>query len=129
MRFLLDANMPRSATALFVGHGHDAHHVGETDLKDAADERIAQRAYAEQRAVVTRDLDFADVRRYPPKESPGYLVIRVPDTWIASEINELLSRFLGLTELVEQIPGHLVMLDPRRVRFRPALEMEHETDE
>jgi len=92
MRFLLDANMPRSATALFVGHGHDAH-------------------------------------RYPPKESPGYLVIRVPDTWIASEINELLSRFLGLTELVEQIPGHLVMLDPRRVRFRPALEMEHETDE
>ena len=56
-------------------------------------------------------------------------MIRVPDTWIASEINELLSRFLGLTELVEQIPGHLVMLDPRRVRFRPALEMEHDTDE
>jgi predicted nuclease of predicted toxin-antitoxin system len=129
MRFLLDANMPRSATVLFASRGHEAVHVGETDLKDAADQRIAERGHAERRVVVTRDLDFADVRRYPPEESPGYLVLRVPDTWIATEINELLSRFLALSDLVGQIPGHLVILDPRRIRFRPALKLEAESDE
>jgi hypothetical protein len=95
MRFLLDANMPRSATD----------------------------------AIITRDIDFADVRRYPPGGSAGFLVLRVPDSWIATEINNLLAGFLRMGHLIEQIPGHLVILDPRQVRFRPALEMEPEADD
>lgn len=121
MRFLLDANIPRSATSLVLSKGHDALHISNTALKDADDDRIAHYACSEQRAVVTRDLDFADVRRYPPANSPGYLVMRVPDTWIASEINDLLAAFLDMHALIEHIPCHLVVLDPRRVRFRPAL--------
>lgn len=129
MRFLLDANMPRSATDLLARAGHDAVHVASTGLKDAADDRIADHARAEGRAIITRDLDFADVRHYPPDDSAGFLVLRVPDTWIATAINDLLARFLRMGDLVEQIPGHLVILDPRQVRFRPALEMELEADD
>ena len=39
----------------------------------------------------------------------------------ANEIAQLLKRFLMLPELVAHIPGHLVILDSNRVRFRPAL--------
>ena len=124
MRFLLDANMPRSAADLLGRCGHDAVHVRDTALKDAPDERIAHFASKEQRAVVTRDLDFADVRRYAPEGSQGYLVLPVPDSWVASEIVELLERFLDMPGLVDQIPGHLVILDPRQVRFRPAVDSE-----
>jgi predicted nuclease of predicted toxin-antitoxin system len=124
MRFLLDANMPRSAVSVLERNGHDAVHVRDTVLKDAPDERIAAFTRTEQRVIVTRDLDFADVRRYAPEGSPGYLVLRVPDSWVASEIVELLERFLGMPGLVDQIPGHLAILDPRQVRFRPALDSE-----
>ncbi|MCF7995525.1 MAG: DUF5615 family PIN-like protein [Chromatiaceae bacterium] len=96
MKFLLDANIPRSATRLMRDQGQDTVHVSDTPLRGAVDEEIAQYARSEQRIVVTRDLDFADVRRYPPEDSPGYLVMRVPDTWVAREINQLLVAFLIL---------------------------------
>ena len=124
MRFLLDANMPRSAAMLLERSGHDAVHVRDTALKHATDESIAEFARTGLRVIVTRDLDFADVRRYPPEDSPGYLVLRVPESWVASEIVELLQRFLDARGLVEKILAHLVILDPRQVRFRPALQAE-----
>lgn len=113
--------MPRSVQDLLVAEGHDTLHVRDLGLRDAPDQRIDAYARAEGRALVTRDLDFADVRRYPPEDAPGYLVMRVPDTWIASQIARLLGRFLAAGDLVQHLPGHLVILDPRQVRFRPAL--------
>jgi hypothetical protein len=35
-----------------------------------------------------------------------------------------LERFLDLPGLVDQIPGHSAILDPRQVRFRPAVDSE-----
>lgn len=122
MRFLLDANMPRAAQDLLLDQSHDALHVGDVGLRNAPDQHIDSYARTKGRALVTRDLTFADVRRYPPAHTPGYLVMRVPDTWIATDIAALLRRFLAADGLIEHLPGHLVILDPRQVRFRPALE-------
>jgi hypothetical protein len=44
MRFLLDANMPRSALALLVQHGHEAEHVKDIGLGDAPDSEIQRGA-------------------------------------------------------------------------------------
>lgn len=63
MRFLLDANMPRAAEDLLLDQSHDALHVRDIGLRNAPDQRIDNYARAEGRALVTRDLDFADVRR------------------------------------------------------------------
>jgi len=121
MKFLLDANMPRSTLDVLRAHKHEAWHVKGIGLGDATDERIAAQARGLNAALVTRDLDFADVRAYPPESAPGFLVLRVPDNWTAARILALMQRFLGMTDLVARIPGHLVMLDPRQVRFRPGL--------
>lgn len=121
MRFLLDANMPRSTLKVLRDHSYEAWHVKDIGLGDATDQRIATQARELDATLVTRDLDFADVRAYPPETAPGFLVLRVPDEWTTARIVVLMERFLGMTDLVAQIPGHLVMLGPRQVRFRPAL--------
>ena len=121
MRFLLDANMPRSALALFVQHGHQAEHVKDIGFGDAPDGKIASRARADSAVLVTRDLDFADVRRYPPQIAPGLLVMRIPDDWTAQQIVAVLGQFLALDSLVASLPGHLAILDQRQARFRPPL--------
>lgn len=121
MRFLLDANMPRLALALLVQHGHEAEHVKDIGLGNAPDGEIAARACADGAVLVTRDLDFADVRRYPPQSTPGFLVLRIPDDWTAQQIVALLGRFLSMDSLVGSISGHLAILDQRQVRFRPPL--------
>jgi len=48
---------------------HDQQLVGEPDP------RIAAVCLAEQRALVTLDLDFSDIRTYPPGEFGGIVVL------------------------------------------------------
>jgi len=95
MRFLLDANMPRAALRVLVAAGHSPAHVRDLDMGAATDAVFDQYAQASGHILVTRDLDFADTRAYPPEPSAGRLVLRVPDNSRADEIAELLSRFLG----------------------------------
>jgi len=121
VKFLLDANMPRAALDVTRSRGHGVEHVRDIGLDDATDARIAEHARSVGAVLVTRDLDFADVRRYLPAESCGLLVLRVPDDSTALQVAAVLDRFLALADLVVQLPGHLVILERDRVRFRPAL--------
>ena len=50
----------------------------DVGLAAADDETIAARARETEAALVTRDLDFADVRRYPPEAYFGLVVLRLP---------------------------------------------------
>ena len=120
MKFLLDANMPRAALGAVRARGHEAEHIRDTKLRDAPDEQIAAYALASGAVLVSRDLDFADMRHYPPANYRGLIVMRLPDDSGAAQIAEVLNRFLA-SELVKQLPGHLASVDPSRVRFRPAL--------
>ena len=121
MRFLLDANMRRSALRVLLAAGHAATHVRDLGMGQATDDLIDRHAQAADAILVTRDLDFADTRAYPPESAPGRLVLRVADNDSAGSVAALLERFLALPDLVVQIPGHLVILERDRVRFRPAL--------
>ena len=122
MRFLVDANMPRSTLALLASLGHTADHARDIGLGHAPDAEIAAHARTHDAVIVTRDVDFADIRNYPPHEFNGIIVLRMPDDAVAQTIVNLLERFLKQTELAARLPGHLVILESGRVRFRPALQ-------
>lgn len=122
MRFLLDANLPRAAVAIVEKFGHIAEFVRDTGLGTAPDEVIAERARSTQAALITRDLDFADVRRYPPSDYHGIVVLRLPDDAVATDIAAVLERFLAESRFLAQLPARLAIVDEARVRFRPTLE-------
>lgn len=107
--------------AAALARGHEAEHVRDTKLRDAPDAQIAAYALASGAVLVSRDLDFADMRHYPPADYHGLLVLRLPDDSGAAQIADVLNRFLASSDFVEQLPGHLVIVDASRVRFRPAL--------
>jgi hypothetical protein len=65
VRFFLDANMPRSAISALTGLGHEVEFSRDIGMANERDEVIAARARETQAVLVNRDLDFADVRRYP----------------------------------------------------------------
>jgi hypothetical protein len=69
--------------------------------------------------LLTRDLDFSDVRRYPPEKYGGIVVLRLPDHFTAAEIVVVLERFLAEPRFVESLLGRLAIVDENRVRFRP----------
>jgi hypothetical protein len=55
--------------------------------------RLPRGLVSAQAALVTRDLDFGDVRRYPPEQYAGIVVLRLPEEAIAPGIVNVLERF------------------------------------
>jgi predicted nuclease of predicted toxin-antitoxin system len=121
VKFLLDANMPRAAVGAALECGHAAVHVRDIGLGDATDERVEGYARSSGAVLVTRDLDLADIRRVILEECPGVLVLRPPGESTATQIADVRRRFLSSDNLIQSLTGRLAILEPSRVRFRPAL--------
>ena len=121
MRFLLDANMPRSAAGAVQRLGHEAVDVRDIGLGGAEDQQVA--AYAKQHdlALITRDFDFSDIRNYPPGEYAGIIVLELPDDAVAATVVKVMESFLSQPQLLSQLKGRLAIVESWRVRFRPTL--------
>ena len=75
MRFKLDENFGSRSARLFPEAGHDVETVAGEGLSGATDELIFETCIRENRCLLSLDLDFADVIRFPPHktaESPSY---------------------------------------------------------
>ena len=77
MRVKLDENLPVQLKRLFAESGHDAATVVDEGLGGASDTEVAAVCIGEERVLVTQDLDFCDIRTYPPVEYFGIVVFRL----------------------------------------------------
>jgi predicted nuclease of predicted toxin-antitoxin system len=77
MKFKIDENLPIEVADMVRQAGYEASTIYDQNLVGEVDENIAEICQTEQRILVTLDLDFADIRAYPPNEYPGIIVMRV----------------------------------------------------
>ncbi|MBS0262126.1 MAG: DUF5615 family PIN-like protein [Planctomycetes bacterium] len=116
MQFKIDENLPLDARDLLREHGHDAVKVLDQGLKGKADATIASVCRAEHRVILTLDLDFCDVRAYPPDEYSGIVVLRLADQSRPSVLR-VLRRIMLMFE-TENLDGHLWIVSESDVRIR-----------
>ena len=119
MRFLIDADLPRSLVQLAKSRGHEAVFVDDAGLDSADDAEIAKHARDQSVCLVTGDFGFADIRNYPPQKYSGLVVLELPPEATAKYIRELFNGFLEKPELLKKLPGRLAIVSAGRVRFRP----------
>jgi predicted nuclease of predicted toxin-antitoxin system len=89
-------------------------------LSGEDDEVVWQQACAEGRFFITLDLDFSDVRRFPPGTHPGILLLRSRRGSRQAVLDVLawVVREYPLTTLA----GYLVVADEAQTRIRrPAI--------
>lgn len=115
-RFKLDENLPRDAELVLRAAGHDVDTALAEGFGGAPDSLIAEACLHEGRILVTLDMDFADIRLYPPASTPGVWVLR-PHVERAHVIVSLLGRALKLLTS-EPIEHKLWVIDDTRVRIR-----------
>lgn len=127
MRFLVDANLPRSLVDLLSRLGHEVEFARDIGMADAPDSAIAARAQKGSAVLLTRDLDFADVRSYPPDRYAGIIVFRLSDDAVAGDIVSVAERFLRAPLFTAQVSGRLAIVEQDRVRFRPPLPTQNPT--
>jgi predicted nuclease of predicted toxin-antitoxin system len=116
MHFKIDENLPIEATALFQNAGYDAMSVFEQKLVGAADHDLAAVCQNEGRIIITLDLDFADIRTYPPQNYPGLIVLRLKhqDKYTVLGVLERLIKALA----VESPEQKLWIVNENRIRIR-----------
>ena len=116
MRFKLDENLPLQLKDLFTESGHDAVTVLDQGIGGAPDSGVASVCLAEERVLVTQDLDFADIRMYPPEQYPGIVVFRL----VTQTRDNLLKVGASLIEvLADSSPkGQIWIVEDSRVRIR-----------
>ena len=116
MRAKLDENVPIEAAELLRAAGWGCDTVYDEGLAGADDPIVAARCQAEARVLFALDLDFADIRAYPPDEYVGIVVLR-PAEPSRQQALELVSRVLPVLS-AEWREHRLWIVEPGRVRVR-----------
>ena len=115
-KFKVDENLPTEAAELLASAGHDAVTVRDQRMVGQPDTNVAKVCRQEDRVVVTLDLDFADIRTYPPADYAGIIVFRLTllDKF---HVLSVLQRLLPVLER-EPLVGKLWIVDESSVRVR-----------
>lgn len=115
VRFKLDENIPLDAAEVLREFGHDVETVLEEQLDGKPDPDVLKAANDESRILVTLDLDFSDIRTYPPSDHPGIWVLR-PRSQSIGNVVTLLRGALAVVDS-EETEHRLWIVEPGRVRI------------
>jgi predicted nuclease of predicted toxin-antitoxin system len=116
LSFLADMPVPLSTVRMAQDLGHDARHVREYEMEQAADSSILQRAARENRIILTMDLGFSRDVALIDIACPGLVIFRLGNV-IAGEITATFRQLLTSFR-EDEIAGHILILEPGRVRRR-----------
>jgi len=120
MKFKLDENFGTRTQEIFRSLGHDVETVRSQDLQGCSDQHLFEVCCTENRCLVTLDLDFADVVRFPPSQSSGIVVIRVPHNPSLALLEQMARQFLR-TAAQFTLEKSLLIVEVGRIRI-------HESD-
>ncbi|MCP6757674.1 MAG: DUF5615 family PIN-like protein [Fischerella sp. CENA71] len=96
--------------------GYECDRVTDEGLSGAEDEIVWQQVCTEGGFFITLDLDFSDVRRFPPGTHPGILLVRSRNR-SRQAVLEILSR-VTTEQPLEILKGCLVVADEMQTRIR-----------
>jgi predicted nuclease of predicted toxin-antitoxin system len=97
-------------------HGHDAVHLREEGLHRAADERVFAKALAEDRIVLTFDLDFGDLAAFTREATARVILFRLENTRTMHVIERLEAVLTGSSDALTR--GAVVIIEEGRHRIR-----------
>lgn len=121
MKLKLDENLSRHLKARLYDLGHDVTTTADEQLLSQPDTVVAAAARAEDRILLTLDIEFADLRKYQPGTHPGIVLFR-PSSFRPLTVNRYVEDFVRATDL-ETLRGCVVVVDSTKVRIRrPASE-------
>jgi len=116
MRFLGDMGVSRRVIEWLRAAGHDAVHLRDEGLKRLSNGDIFQKGFAEQRIVMTFDLDFGEILAGSAGQVVSVVLFRLHDTR-TEHVIERLQNVLDQSS-AELLSGAIVVVEEGRHRVR-----------
>ncbi|HEX9841761.1 MAG TPA: DUF5615 family PIN-like protein [bacterium] len=116
LRFLVDMPVARRVADWLRKQEHDVVHLSERGLQRATDAELFTLAAAEQRTILTSDLDFAAIAALSRGAAASVLLLRLSDMRSQAVIQRLNAALPACTPALLQ--GAVVTVDATRVRIR-----------
>ena len=116
MRIKLDENISRHLKRYLQKEGHSVFTAEEQGLLGRSDVEVGIVANSEGLILFTLDLEFADLRKFPPGTHPGIILFR-PQSMGPMATNRFILNFVKETDMAT-LAGCIVVVDPARIRIR-----------
>ncbi len=116
MKIKLDENISRRLKEHLEKEGHNVFTAEEQDLLGKSDVEVGTAANSEGLILFTLDVEFADLRKFPPGTHPGIILFR-PQSMGPLAANRFILTFVKETDIAP-LSGCTVVVDPTRVRIR-----------
>lgn len=115
MRIKLDECVDARLAVLLRQAGHEARTVRDQGLHGIEDPVLYEHCTSEEHVLVTLDLDFSNVLRFPSERTPGLVVLRGPDDLFPTM--RILIQTLVNALTTGTPSGRLWIVEPGRVRI------------
>lgn len=109
MKFLTDENVSPVIVRLLRHTRHNVWDVKEQGWQGVSDEKIMQYARKNNRVIISEDLDFGNLQRFPLEKHPGSILIHYQNMRPQNVAHRLL-RFLAHTK-PQALKGTVVLLE------------------
>lgn len=117
LKFVIDEDMPRSTGKILKEQGYGVKDIRDYGLRGADDQEIYQFAQREQAILITGDMGFGNILRFPIGKHFGIVIAHFPNEMPTKEINRQLTE--GLRDLSDNdFRGNLIVLEPGKIRIR-----------
>jgi len=123
MRFKLDENFGISTRRIFKSEGYDVETVYDEGISGCSDTSLFEKCSDERRCLVTMDLDFSDILRFPPSQSNGIVIFRVPKNSRITMLEHLVKQYLKALKK-GNIDGNLCIVEAGKIRIHEDQETE-----
>ncbi len=120
MKFLLDANLsPETTDHLVAALSLDVTDLLTTKQGTISDNDVVALAKAEERVIITFDLDFGEIYFTRERGRIGVIILRLADQTVEA-VNRVLTAFFAKEASSIDLSRSLVIIEERRIRIRSA---------
>ena len=116
MNIFADECVYKSTVDLLRSWGHDVLTTQEAGLAGKRDEEILAYAVMHERVLITIDMDFSNIRHYPPKSHKGIIVAKIRPR-NADAVHKALKHLLNNIK-PDRLSKSLVIVDQNKYRIR-----------
>jgi predicted nuclease of predicted toxin-antitoxin system len=117
LKFLVDNSLSPEVAVGLCDAGHDAVHVRDYAMQHADDEEIFDRAFAEERVIISADTDFGTLLATRQETKPAVVLFRrSSQRKPAAQLTLILLNLPDVTAILDQ--GAIIVFEETRVRIR-----------